>query len=142
MSKVNVVQNLLSVLKLGYIGKKEYIYCKSSKFLLEILNLFLKQNIIRHYIIVSQIHKVKIYLRYYHNFPIVKEFSLINKPSLKIYCSYESLNYYKKKFDIFILSTNKGLITSSQLENSFKKKNLKCGGQILFGLKYNNFKLH
>lgn len=142
MSKVNIIQHLLVALKIGYIGKKEFISCKSSKFLLEILNLFVKENWIRHYLVNEKLQIVYIFLRYYKGNPLLTNFTLINKPSLPIYSTYKDLNYYNKKFDIFLLSTDKGLLVSKIVNNTFLKKNIRCGGQVLFGLKYNTFKLN
>ncbi len=83
-----------------------------------LLHIFKKYGLIRNYTInvTSKGLVARVYLSFYKNNPLCKNFKLISKPGNTYYISLRALYLVSKrtKNSIFILSTNKGLITHNE----------------------------
>lgn len=133
MNKTNITNDLLVALKNGYSSKNRYAYCRINKFCLDILWILYKEGLIADFKIEPNANKIKIRLKYIKSMPLLTNIKLISKPGLKRFVNFNDLNLFYNKFDYFFLSTSSGIVSSKIL-----LKNLKIGGQILFGFKINN----
>lgn len=132
MNKINILSDLLVSIKNGYSNNNKYAYCKLNQFCLTVLWVLYKEGLINDYKIEPNNSKIKIKLKYYNNKPLMNNITLISKPSFKHFINYEDLKSFDKKFDYYFLSTSSGIVSSRNIE-----KDLKIGGQLLFGLKLN-----
>lgn len=132
MQKINILTNLLVSLKTNYIINNKFAFCKFNKFCLNLLHLLYRDGLISGYKVDKVLNKIKIKLKYFHNKPVISDFQLISKPSMQLYCTFDELKEYSKKFDYFFISTSQGILSSSDL-----LRNYKIGGKLLFGLKLN-----
>ena len=100
---------------------------------MDVLWILYKEGLISDFKIQKETNKIKIKLKYIKNQPLLVDLKLISKPKLKQFSTFNDLKYFYKKFDYFFLTTSTGIISSKIL-----LKNLKIGGQVLFGLKINS----
>lgn len=133
MNKINITNDLLVSFKNGYSNKNKYIYCKISKFCLNILWVLYKEGLISDFKVLDDSNRVRIKLKYIKTKPLLTDIKLISKPSLRKFINFHDLNKFYKQFDYFFLSTSNGIISSKIL-----LKDVKIGGQVLFGFKINN----
>lgn len=133
MNATNILRHLLVGFKTNYINQNSYAFVKYNNLCLEILFILYKDGLIDNYEIDSDKKIVKIKLKYFKNKPLIKDLSLISKPSHKKFIDAKSLKEFNLKYDYFFISTSKGLISSRNLN-----LNENIGGQILFGLTFNN----
>ncbi len=133
MNATNLIANLLVSFSTNYINNNKYAYTKYNNMILNLLYVLYKDGLISGYQIVLPDKKVKIKLKYVNNKPLIINFKLINKPSIKIYSKYSMFFEFSKKYDYFFTSTSTGIISSRQAS-----LNPIVGGQILFGIKLNN----
>jgi ribosomal protein S8 len=96
------------------------ILTKKNLFLLKI---FKKINFIRNFLIYknNKLNKlfIKIYPYYFKNLKIVKTFKLISTPSRTFYISLKALQFLSQRSgcSIYLLSTNKGILTHNEAIN-------------------------
>lgn len=133
MNKINITNDLLVSLKNGYSNKNKYIYCKMNKFCLNILWILYKEGLISDFKVLEESNKIRVKLKYIKTKPLLTNIKLISKPSLRKFVNFHDLNKFSKQFDYFFLSTSNGIISSKIL-----LKDIKIGGQVLFGFKINN----
>ena len=133
MNKINITNDLLVSLKNGYSNKNKYIYCKMNKFCLNILWILYKEGLIYDFKVLEEAKKIRVKLKYIKTKPLLTNIKLISKPSLRKFVNFHDLNKFSKQFDYFFLSTSNGIISSKIL-----LKDIKIGGQVLFGFKINN----
>lgn len=129
MNSTNIINNLLVSIKTNYINNNKYAFCKLNKLCLNILFVLYKKGLIKSYKIEES--KIKITLKYYNNKPLIKDFVNYSKPSLKWYLKNKKIMKLSKDYDYFLISTNKGILLSTDLSDN------KCGGQLLFALNIN-----
>lgn len=97
-----------------------YVDVKYSFLTLQVLVFLYSEGYIVGFSILNSF-KIRVFLKYYRNKPVYY-FRLVSKPSRRMYISYRDL----LRFDNYILSTSKGILSSS-LACYFK-----VGGEILF----------
>jgi len=97
-----------------------------SRFIVNVVNSLYLQGFIRGYHLRYN-NKIVVYLKYNsNNSSIIRDLQLITRPSQEIYCSYLDLLYLTVYNNgIFLISTSKGLISSSEALQ------LKVGGKVL-----------
>lgn len=134
MNATNILTNLLVALKTSYINKNKYAYTKYNTLCLNVLFILYQDGLISSYQIDSKTNKVKIKLKYLKNKPLINNFELLSKPSLKMYSTFSNLEQLNKKYDYYFISTSNGILSSRQFAT-----NPPLGGQLLFGFKLNTF---
>jgi ribosomal protein S8 len=120
--------NFVISVKNGYLAMRKTIEIDYKKTYLFFLNSFKKYLIIKDFEIKD--NKVKVFLNYIDNMPIINDLKLISKSSLP---HYYKINKIKKiiledKKSLFFFSTNKGIL----IGNECIKQNI--GGKLLFKL--------
>jgi len=132
MGVADILTYLFVSIKVAYSNKQKYAYSRYNTFCLELLHIFFKQEFIEGYTIDFINKKVKIKLKYYNSKPLIHTIDLLTSPSLKNYLNCLNLKKVAKQYDYFYVFTTKGFIFS---ENVDLFKEIKIGGQLLFGLK-------
>lgn len=121
---------MLAHIKNGQKANKSYIMHPKEKNCASILNILWEEGYILGYTISKKSpQKLEIFLKYKYNNYVIKYLTSITKPSSKIYCSIKQLWKINSNLGLFILSTNKGILTL----NACKKLNV--GGELLFIVK-------
>jgi ribosomal protein S8 len=121
---------LINLIKINYNLKKKKLILKYnlSKNDFKIAKLFIQLNIIK--IIKKEENKLVIYFTYRKNNPVFYNIKNLYKPSRPFFINLNQiLKINKKNNNIFILSTNKGLMTNFEAEKN------KVGGILIFTLK-------
>lgn len=121
---------MLAHIKNGQKANKSYILHPKEKNCASILNILWEEGYILGYTISKKSpQNFEIFLKYKSNNYVIKHLTSITKPSSKIYCSIKQLWKINSNLGLFILSTNKGILTL----NACKKLNV--GGELLFIVK-------
>jgi small subunit ribosomal protein S8 len=68
---------------------------------------------------------INVKLSYFNASPVIKEISLISKPSRRVYMGIKEIKPFRNGFGLLIISTSKGIMS---YRDAFKKK---IGGEIL-----------
>nr|YP_011008286.1 ribosomal protein S8 [Ishige okamurae]WBP70187.1 ribosomal protein S8 [Ishige okamurae] len=89
-----------------------------------ILNILWEENFISGFSLTKQ-GKFKVVLNYFRGAPAIKKLLLISKVNQPCFISFYDLVYLKDHTGIFILSTNKGLITNQRAQH------LGIGGKLI-----------
>lgn len=113
--------DLVSKLNIASKGHLTSIFVRRSRMSVELLSILYINGLIRGFNV--QGNTLKVFLKYYQNKSLFKELKLVSTPGRRVFWT---LNYLSNKFNnnafsgFYILSTNKGLITSnSALLSSF-----------------------
>lgn len=121
--------NMLANLKNGQLSKKTYILQKKTILCSKILNLLWDEGYILGYKIYSENSDFFIiFLKYYKNVPCINNIHGISKPSCRIYLSTKNIWKIENEIGLFILSTNKGILSSRTC------KRFNIGGELLIYL--------
>ena len=111
-------------LKNGQLAKRNYIYQTRKNICEAFLKLLWNEGFILGYIIDSNDpNKLKIFLKYKNEKPVINSIKLISKPSKRIYWSIDQIWKIDSSKNFIIFSTNKGLKTIVDC------KRLRIGGE-------------
>lgn len=135
MNKVKSLYSILTSIKIGYLREHKTVNCDDTQFNRQILLVLFKEGLISGF--KKENNKFKIKLRYYRNKSIFSDIKTIYKPSLKKYSKSREINTYFNKFDLFIICTDCGLISSNQIWE-YSTLNKKIGGFALIGISLMN----
>jgi small subunit ribosomal protein S8 len=119
----NYLWEMFSNIKNAQLAKKTIIYTNRKKFCEDFLNFLWSQGFIIGYKINNK-NKIKIFLKYIKNKPVINCLRTVSKPSRRAYFSSKKIWKISPKKSFFIFSTNKGL---KSLLNC-KKENI--GGEL------------
>ena len=125
----NVLINLLINIKYTSIAGKEFSYVPYNKLCLKMLNLLYDEGLIQSFKVIDSLSdnpRIKIVLRYNFGKSIVRNLSLISRPSDLRYLKLKDLYKVKEDKKIVVLSTSRGFLTGLNC------KRFKIGGKILF----------
>ena len=121
--------NMVSSIKNGQLSKKSYINLKqTNKQMCEsVLNVLWDEGFILGYKYTNFLSKknIKVFLKYKKGAPVINSIKVVSKPSLKVFFSLSNLWKFDSNQGVLILSTNKGIMSSTEC------KKLKLGGQAL-----------
>lgn len=121
----DTLSNFFSKIKNGYLAKKNKTTQYKSKQIIKILNIFLKEGIIKSYTFNKKNQNIiNIYFKYKNNKPIISQIKRISKPSKRIYIKNKDLFKINKK-GLFLLSSSFGIITD------LEAKKFNIGGELI-----------
>nr|YP_008475403.1 ribosomal protein S8 [Thraustotheca clavata]AGS55526.1 ribosomal protein S8 [Thraustotheca clavata] len=121
----DTLSNFFSKIKNGYLAKKYKINQNKSKQVINILNVLIKEGLIKSYQISKKNENIiYIYLKYNKNKAVIQQITKISKPSKRVYIKNKELFKIKKR-GLYILSTSYGVITDIQA------KKLNLGGELI-----------
>ena len=135
MNKVKSLYSILTSIKIGYLREHKTVNCDNTQFNRQILLVLFKEGLISGF--KKENNKFKIKLRYYRNKSSFSDIKTIYKPSLKKYSKSKEINTYFNKFDLFIICTDCGLISSNQIWE-YSTLNKRIGGFALIGISLMN----
>lgn len=108
----------------GQMAKRSFIYQKRKKICESFLKILWNEGFINGYKIDSEdSSKLKIFLKYVDNKPVINVIKLISKPGRRIYYSIKQIWKIDSSKSFIIFSTNKGL------KSIIECKKLKIGGE-------------
>ena len=120
------ILNMFIKLKNSQLVKKNYIFQRKSFFCSKILNILWDEGYILGYKNSDFDPKIfEIFLKYNENKPAIKSIKFISKPSKRIYFSSKQLFKINLNLGLFLISTNKGLLSLQEC------KKLNLGGEPL-----------
>jgi len=122
------IWNMITSLKNGYLAKKSFIIQKKQRYLLSVLNILWEEGFIQGFSFFDNkkaIKNIKIFLNYKRNYSVIKNITLVTKPSKKIYLDIKQIWKIQTKSDLYLFSTTKGVLTLSQC------KKRKLGGELI-----------
>lgn len=122
MITTDILSNLFSTIKNGFLVKKPKITQPNSKQSRDILNLLIREGLIKSYKINFN-HQLDIYLKYKKNQSIITEIKRLSKPGKRLYIKNKDL--YIKKKGFYIISTSNGILTD------LEAKKLNVGGELI-----------
>lgn len=129
MSMQDPISDLLTVIRNGYLARKDFVVVYSSKLKVALVNLLKNEFFLKDYIILdseSTKPRLKIFLRYYgKGMPILRRIVRVSKPSVRVYRNKRSLPRVSSGFGMAVVSTSFGLMTDK------KARELGLGGEIL-----------
>lgn len=121
------ISNLIANINHGYSKNKLYINVIPNKLVFKLLNVLYGIGYIRGFVLQIETGRIRVFLKYFNNKRVVNLIKRISTPGRKIYWSYSKLHYMCGKTRCsYILSTSRGLLTSSEAVSSG------IGGEILF----------
>lgn len=121
----DTLSNFFSKIKNGYLAKKYKIKQYKSKQIIKILNILLKEGIIKSYTFSKENKNIiNIFLKYKNNKPMICQIKRISKPSKRVYIKNKDLFKINKK-GFYLLSTSFGIITD------LEAKKLNLGGELI-----------
>jgi small subunit ribosomal protein S8 len=120
----NLLWNMFANIQNGQLAKKIFVIQKKKKICESVLNILWDGGFILGYKTVEEDPtKIKIYLKYYKNKPVIQTLKSVSKPGSRIYYSTKQIWKIDSNKTFLIISTNKGLKTLMEC------KKLKIGGE-------------
>ena len=133
MNRVANLSDTISSIRNQYSQRSKFSYVPNSVFIKNLLIFLQEEALITGAEVISD-RKIKIGLKYFKNKPLISEIALIYKPSEERFCTFNKLRGYRKKYDIFFVSTSDGILSSRNLSTYYEIEK-KTAGLLLFGIK-------
>lgn len=115
------VADMLTIIKNGYMAKKQQVMVPYSNFKMEVVKILEKEKFVGN--VKKEESKIKIDLAYLGHEPKFSHIKKISKPGLKVYT--KSKNIAKGAKRVIILSTPAGVMTAKEA------KMKKLGGEVI-----------
>ena len=134
MSNTFLLGSLLGRINLARVHKKNFILHKKSNKLELFLNIFIKENIIKNYLINN--NYFIIFLKSKNSVSFIKNIKFLSKPWKKYFITWYKLNSliecknFNLNTSIYFLNTTKGILTG---QNALIQK---IGGELLFQIRF------
>jgi len=126
----NYLWNIFINIKNGQLAKRNFIYYSNTKNCELFLKILWDEGFIIGYKIAKEKHtKIKIFLKYKKNQPVINSIKLMSKPSYRTYYSSNQIWKLDANKSFIIFSTNKGLKTINNC------KRCKIGGEAFITIK-------
>jgi small subunit ribosomal protein S8 len=120
----NYLWNMFACIKNGQLAKRNYIYQTRKKICESFLKILWDEGFILGYIVDDESpNRLKIFLKYTNNRPVINNIKTVSKPSRRIYYSIKQIWKIDSSKSFIIFSTNKGL------KSIVDCKKLKIGGE-------------
>ena len=122
------LSDMLARIKNAHQAKKSFTSCFKSKLNMNVLTVLKNEGYIRDFKdieIKKGINSIKIDLKYYNGYPVIKKIKRISKPGIRVYSKITDLSKPYGGLGISILSTPKGVMSDQQA----RKNNV--GGEVL-----------
>ena len=127
MSFQDPTADCLTRIRNGLMRGKKVVHAPFSKFKHELVSLLVKEGYLNACEKISADGKdsLSITLKYINEAPAIREITRISKPSLRKYSASTDLSEVKNGLGIYIISTNKGLMSDKDA------KSLNVGGEVI-----------
>ncbi len=123
---MHLLSNMVSNIRVGSNAKKLHVKVQNSKLCSKVLDILYKLGYIRGFVLENK-KKILVLLKYSNNKPAIRDIRTISTPGRRMYMRYKrSIKISNNKDSgLFILSTNKGLLTD------YESSMLMVGGEVL-----------
>ena len=128
MTLTDPIGDMFSRIRNGQMRSLASVQIPSSNFRKNILEILKKEGYIKDFFIEKKENNkisLKINLKYYEGFPVIKEIKRISKPGRRVYSRANSIPKVMNGLGLAILSTSKGVMSDTEA----RKNNL--GGEII-----------
>ena len=126
----NYLWNIFANIKNGQLARRSFIYHTNTKTCESLLKILWNEGFIAGYkTSKEQPKKLKIFLKYKKNRPVINSIKLLSKPCHRIYYSSTQIWKLNSNKSFIIFSTNKGLKTTNEC------KRYRIGGEALIAIK-------
>ena len=127
MSMNDPIADLLTRIRNANMRKKESLEILSSKIKISILEVLKEEGFIRKWQLVDDkvFPKLKIWLKYVDDFPVIREIKRVSKPGLRLYSKGKDCKPILNGQGISILTTSKGIKSDRQCRDE------NIGGEVL-----------
>ena len=122
----NRLLDMFTSIKNGQLVKRKFVFQTRKKNLEPFLKIFNKEGFILGYKITQ--NKIKIFLKYKNNRPVINSIKVISKPGRRLYYSIKQIWKINSNKNFIIFSTSKGL------KSIVECKKLKIGGEPIITL--------
>jgi small subunit ribosomal protein S8 len=120
----NYLWNMFNNIKNSQLAKRSFIYYPRKNICEAFLKILWKEGFIIGYkISIKNPTKLKIFLKYKNNQPVINTIKILSKPGCRIYCSINQIWKINSNSSFIIFSTNNGL------KSIFDCKKYKIGGE-------------
>ena len=119
------ISDMISRIKNGTRAKLSSIAVKKTKITIVILQILYKNGYLRGYQINTRNDLIIVELKYIKNKSVIQNFRRVSKSGRRIYITSKALYKLNLPLGFFILSTSKGILTSSDAKLKF------VGGEVL-----------
>jgi small subunit ribosomal protein S8 len=123
---MHLLSNMVSNIRVGSNAKKLHVKVQNSKLCSKVLDILYKLGYIRGFVLENK-KKILVLLKYSNNKPAIRDIRTISTPGRRMYMRYKRSVKISNNKDsgLFILSTNKGLLTD------YESSMLMVGGEVL-----------
>ncbi len=104
---------VLSQIFQGYKKHAKEVLVNRSKHSFDILFFLYKQGFILNFSCKGNFYYL-VHLKYSLGHSVIKDFKILSKPSKRVYCSFLDLKKYKSFRGIYVVSTSRGLLSSTE----------------------------
>ena len=127
MSFQDPISDCLTRIRNGLMRGKKVVNAPFSKFKLELVSLLVKEGYLAscEKISIDGKDSLSISLKYINEAPAIREIKRISKPSLRRYSASSDLSEVKNGLGMYVLSTNKGLMS----DKDARSQNI--GGEVI-----------
>lgn len=117
------IADMLTIIKNGYMAKKDLVRVTKSKFKLEIAKVLEKEGFIG--VVSDADNTIEINLVYKNQIPAISEIKKISKLGLRVYTKSKNIKKIKGGKGISVVSTSKGVMTGKDANAK------KLGGEVI-----------
>lgn len=127
------LSNLLSNIQSGITVRHKIVNVKRTKLNLEVLKLLYQEGFIDGFSISSdKPRNFSVFLKYNEGVPVLKKLKVISLSTRRVYVNYNTIMKKLSRTGIFVISTSRyGLVSSDSYFNNDEKL-LNMGGELLF----------
>lgn len=130
---MNIIAQSFGLINMAYKERRRIVKVKKTKLLINILQLFYDEGLIRGYTLSDDLKNIFVFLKYYEMKPLILGFKLISFNRYYFNISAYNIGKYFSNNGFFIISTDKyGLIFTNRLIRKNLLLSKKVGGIILF----------
>ena len=130
MTTNHIISDFVTRINNALRKNKRSVLVTKANIITKIVTVMEKEGFIIGYKIKDQ-RSLEVFLKYFHDKPVINNFSSISRPSRRVYLNKENIIHWKNpnnSFDLLILSTNKGVLTH---QDALLKQ---TGGEVLVSL--------
>lgn len=119
------IAELLTKIRNAKDAKHVFVDVAMSGVKINIVKILKDRGFITNFLVNEELKKIRIFLRYKGNKPLINQITRVSRPSLRKYVGYSEIPVRFGGLGINILSTSKGIIDDE------KARQLKVGGELL-----------
>ncbi|MDI6758060.1 MAG: 30S ribosomal protein S8 [Candidatus Omnitrophota bacterium] len=127
MSRTDLIADAFTIIRNAIMAKKDTVDIPASGILGAILEILKKENYIENFKLIedSKQGRIKVYLKYIHDKPAIKNLKRISKSSTRIYVKADKVPLVLRGRGMAIITTSKGILTDREA------RELNTGGEVI-----------